>query len=332
MKKYILWLFCIIALSSFGQSDSDPVVDFLKSLNVTQLEKTQFSFEAETRQNWHFLPVSMWERPGIQIGKLNSSQAKLFHTMLKSHLSLSGYEKTMRIVDLENVLAELSGNNHMRDAKKYHIAVYGNPEKEKVWGWSFEGHHVSLNFTIVDDKVSYTPRFFGASPATIKSGPRKGERTLAREEDLALELINRLNEGQKVKAIFREKAFRDNVSSNSSTVAPLEIVGISISELTDNQQLTISKLIYEYLSAMPKALAKMRMENLKKEAFGNIHFGWAGETEIGKPHYYRIQGKTFLIEFDNTQENANHIHSVWRDFDGDFGRDIIKEHYQSSHH
>nr|WP_299069309.1 DUF3500 domain-containing protein [uncultured Allomuricauda sp.] len=332
MKKYILWLFCIIVFPSFGQSDSDPVADFLKSLNVAQLEKTQFPFETETRQNWHFLPASMWQRPGVQLGELNNLQVGLFHTMLQSHLSLSGYKKTLRIIELENILAELSGNTHMRDAKKYHVAIYGYPKKDAVWGWSFEGHHISLNFTIVDDKISYTPRFFGASPAIIKSGPRKGERTLAREQDLALELVNQLNEVQKAKVIFREKAFRDNVSSNSSTVTPLETVGISVSELTDNQQQLISELIFEYLSAMPEELAKMRMENLKKEEFGNIHFGWAGETEIGKPHYYRIQGETFLVEFDNTQENANHIHSVWRDFDGDFGRDLIKEHYKNSHH
>lgn len=332
MRKMIVLLFCVSVFTSFGHSEPDPIIDFLKSLNTTQLGKTQFPFEEATRETWHFLPASMWQRPGITIGDLNTSQKKMFHNLLQNHLSKSGYDKTLKIIDLENVLADLSGNTNMRDSKKYHIAVYGNPEKDDVWSWSFEGHHLSLNFTIVDDKVSFTPRFFGASPATIKSGPRKGERTLVKEEDLALKIINQLNNQQRAKAIFRKNAFRDNVSSNSSTVTPLETVGISLSELMDNQQMLITELIHEYLSAMPEDLANIRMENLEKEEFNDIHFGWAGETSLGKPHYYRIQGKTFLIEFDNTQDSANHIHSVWRDFDGDFGRDLINEHYQKSHH
>lgn len=332
MAKYILLLFCVFSFSPLYVSDSNPLLDFLNALDASQLEKTQFPFEADTRETWHFFPASMWQRPGIPLSELKENQIALFHKALQGYLSRSGYEKTMQIIELENVLAALSGNTVMRDAKKYHIAVYGNPKKDKVWGWSFEGHHLSLNFSIVNDQISYTPRFFGASPAVIKSGPRKGERTLVKEEDLALQLIQELNPEQREKAIFRKDPYREIVTGRATTVSPLETVGITLSLLTKEQKMLLTELIYEYLSAMPQALAAKRMANLKKEEFDHIHFGWAGATELGKPHYYRIQGSTFLVEFDNTQGNANHIHTVWRDFDGDFGRDLIREHYQNSHH
>ena len=183
-----------------------------------------------------------------------------------------------------------------------------------LWAWSFEGHHISLNFTVVNGEISMAPRFFGVSPATIPSGSRKGERTLALEEDLGLELIQEMTPDQQKKAIIREEVFPDIVTSNASKVDPLELVGIKMNELNKDLQNTLILLIDTYLSNMPEELSEKRMKALEKESFGEIRFSWAGATELGKGHYYRIQGKSFLIEFDNTQNNANHIHSVWRDF------------------
>jgi hypothetical protein len=278
------------------------------------------------------VPAASYPRTGIALNQLNEEQKKLLFEVLQSSLSETGYAKTQQIISLENVLAEMSGNPDYHDPEKYHAAFYGNPAKDSLWSWSFQGHHISLNFTVLNGETSIAPRFLGANPAIVKEGSRKGERTLAKEEDLGLELINSCSAGQKQKAIFQHKAYYDIVTTNSADVEPLEPVGIRMKELNHSQQSILLQLIDEYLATMPEDLAAKRMEKLKKEEAAEILFGWAGATKLGEGHYYRIQGKSFLIEFDNTQNNANHIHSVWRDFDGDFGRDLIRGHYQSSEH
>ena len=251
--------------------------------------------------------------------------------MLKENLSKAGYEKTLRIIDLENVLAELENNAERRDPQKYHIAIYGNPEDQQ-WSWSFQGHHVAFHFTISGNKIAFVPRFLGANPAMIKEGPRKGERTLEREEDLGFELINDLSDDQKAKAILPDHQFGDIKSTNIPQADPLDPAGIKNEQLNERQKGILQNLIKEYLAVMPDDLAAHRLERLRSEDMGEIRFAYAGSMKLGAAHYYRVQGKTFLIEFDNSQNNANHIHSVWRDFEGDFGRDLIKEHYQNSDH
>ena len=335
MKKFtiVLMIICSISIFAFKYSQTNPATNFLDSLSKEQKEKTQFSFDDQSRTSWHFLPGAMWPRAGIQLSELNENQKELLFKLLKESLSETGYSKTIRIIDLENVLRELGqGDADFRDPEKYKVAFYGDPENDNLWAWSFEGHHLSLNFSIVNGKISIAPRFMGASPATIMQGKRKGERTLAHEEDYGLQLINALSKDQKKQAIFQNTAYADIVTSNASEVGPLSPVGIRVGDLSDGQKTILSNLIHEYLSTMPTALAEKRMENLKLEEFDEIRFGWAGANQSGEPHYYRIQGKTFLVEFDNTQNNANHIHLVWRDFDGDFGIDLIREHYQNSHH
>lgn len=313
--------------------NAKPAIVFLDSLNPEQLKMAQLPFEDVSRHTWHFLPGEMWSRAGIPLYKLDPSQKRLLFRLLEENLSRTGYEKTKKIIDLENVLAEITGDRVFRDPEKYYAAFYGDPRKDSLWAWSFEGHHISLNFSTLDNKISIAPRFLGANPAIIGEGKRKGERTLAHEDDIGLQLINEMTPAQRQKAIFQEGSFPDIVTANATDVSPLEPAGIRYDELDQNQQRLLLTLINEYISIMPTELATKRMNNLKKEEFGKIRFGWAGQTELGKPHYYRIQGKTFLVEFDNTQNNANHIHTVWRDFDGDFGKDLIKEHYQrSSHH
>ena len=288
--------------------------------------------DESSRERWHYLPSTMFDRAGIPLHALTPDQKKLAFRLLRSHLSETGYDKVRRIIELEKVLAELSNNPVVRDPEKYNVAIYGNPAADELWAWSFEGHHISLNFTISGEKVSMVPRFLGANPATIRSGPREGERTLASEADLGMELVNSLNPEQRKKAIIRDSTFYDIVTRNESKVTPFEPFGIKSKDLDEAQTGTLTKLIGVYLSVMPQELAAERLENLKKENSEEIRFGWAGATEKGKPHYYRIQGKTFLIEFDNSQNRGNHIHTVWRDFDGDFGRDLIKEHYRNSDH
>lgn len=322
--------FCTVFLVSHFKK-VDPATSFLNSLNSDQQTKAVYDFQDQERFRWHYLPATMFERPGIALSDLDSEQKKLAFELLKTNLSKSGYDKTKRIIDLENVLAEIEGDTERRDPEKYHLAIYGDP-KDEVWAWSFQGHHVALHFTILGDVVSFVPRFLGSNPAMIKEGKRKGERTLQQEEDLGFELINDLSDSQRKKAVISVEAFPDILTKNSIQAESLEIAGIKIQELNENQKGILKSIIKVYLSVMPDDQASHRLNRLREEDMGEIRFAWAGDFKLGKPHYYRVQGKTFLIEFDNTQTQANHIHSVWRDFDGDFGRDLIKEHYQNSDH
>ena len=333
--KYFVPLMLVVFLS-FGEvlatEPSELATRFLNSLNERQKKKVLMAMEDESRSKWHFLPPASWPRPGLPLKELNDKQRGLIHELLQLYLSKKGYQKTLDIIELEKVLAVLENDPVKRDPEMYFVSFYGSPASDATWAWSFEGHHVSLNFTVVGKQVSYVPRFFGANPGTVKEGPKKGTRVLKNEEDLGLELVNKLSREQRKKAIFRLSAFQEIVTSNASKVEPLDNVGILVADMTAAQRDLLFELLKEYLSAMPKEVAEKRMSNLMKEETDAIRFGWAGATEIGKPHYYRIQGKTFLVEFDNTQNNANHIHTVWRDFDGDFGRDLIREHYKNSGH
>ena len=319
-------------ISAEQKMKNSKAIKFLNSLNNAQREKALYEFEDASKTKWHYLPGATWSRAGIQIHELNETQKELLFSLLQDFLSEAGFSKTKRIIELEEVLVQMGGSSFVRDPEKYFAAFYGNPERDSLWAWSFEGHHISLNFTVLNDHISMAPRFFGANPATIPHGKRKGERTLNKEEDYGLELINSMSASQKQKAIFRESAFSDITTTNAPEVNPPEPAGIELKDLNLAQQNILVNLIDEYLSAMPPEPAAKRMENLKNEEFDKIRFGWAGATKLGEPHYYRIQGKTFLVEFDNTQNNANHIHTVWRDFDGDFGRDLIREHYRTSEH
>jgi hypothetical protein len=220
----------------------------------------------------------------------------------------------------------------MKDLENYLVAFYGSPGKNNEWGWKFSGHHVALNFTVVNDTIAFAPFFFGSDPAIVRQGPKKGLRAIKEEEDLALELINSFTTEQKQKAIFQTRAFSDIVTGTYRQVTPLQPVGILVSEMSEVQYELLKKLLRSYVSSMPAKNAEMRMKKIAKEDMNTIRFGWAGATELNKPHYYRIQGKTFLIEFDNAESNGNHIHLLWRDFNGDFGTDLLKEHYKTSKH
>lgn len=309
-----------------------PAVQFLKSLDQTQRDKAQLSFDHMSKTFWHFIPGSSIPIAGIQLREINSSQKELVNKLLQSFLSETGYLKTKKIIELENTLLEITGDSVTRDPEKYFVAFYGNPETDRLWAWSFEGHHLSLNFTVYNGIATIAPRFIGASPATIRKGTRKGDRTLDKEEDLGLQLIAALTDEQRKFAIFQQKSFYDIATVNSIEVGPLSPVGIKFKKLNPDQQLIFLNLLTEYLSTIPTEQAEKRMESIKNEEMDELRFGWAGATVSGEGHYYRIQGKSFLLEFNNTLWKANHIHTVWRDFNGDFGRDLIREHYENSDH
>ncbi len=332
MRLFLLVMLPFSLVAQNNPLSSSVAATFIHSLDSLQKTKSVFEFEQMSRYEWHFLPASMVSRQGIAIKDLDSIQKKDFYALLKIFLSERGYNRTEDIMSYEYLLKELQPGNPNRIPGNYFVAIYGNPGNESTWGWKLSGHHVALNFTVVNNKLAFAPFFFGASPAEIKDGPGKGRRIIKEEEELGFELVNSLTKEQKVKAIFQQEAFAEIVTTNAARVGPLEPVGILAKEMTEQQKIILNKLIVVYLSSMQKETAATRVKRIVAEDMNELRFGWGGSLVAGEPHYYRIQGKTFLIEFDNTQDRANHIHTVWRDFNGDFGTDLLKEHYQNSKH
>jgi uncharacterized protein DUF3500 len=320
---------------------ADGATKFLASLSAEQRQKATFAFEDEAnRLDWHFIPR---ERKGLPLKDLDEKQRDLALAFLRTGLSAQGYKKATSIMELEKVLGEIEakaraasgrgGSGITRDPINYYFSVFGTPAPKQPWGWRVEGHHISLNFTVVNGElIATSPSFFGSNPAEVKEGPQQGLRILKGEEDLARALLQSLTDEQRKTAILDVKAPNDIVSFNSKQADPLSPDGIAAAQLTPPQRDMLKKVIDEYAGQMTAELAADRLDKIQKGGFDKVHFAWAGEAEHGKPHYYRIQGPSFLIEYDNTQNNANHIHSVWRDFAGDFGRDLIREHVRSVAH
>jgi len=306
-----------------------PAIDFINSFTGDQLESLIFDFKDDERLNWDYVPAG---REGIPLKELSSSQKELLKNLLESSLSRSGIIKAEGVIILEKVLQDLSGGGSYRDPGKYFVTIFGNPGNKKPWGWRYEGHHLSLNFTVVKDSVIIsTPMFFGANPAEVKFGEHKGLRVLKNEEDYARELVKSLNKEQLKEALIEKDAPSEIITGNDERIDPLRPKGIPASKLNDAQQKILIDLVKEYINNSHSEHAEQKSIDLNKLDLNELYFGWAGEMEKGKPHYYRIQSSTFLIEYDNTQNNANHIHSVWRDFENDFGEDLLKKHYKEFH-
>ncbi|MEK6322222.1 MAG: DUF3500 domain-containing protein [Acidobacteriota bacterium] len=304
---------------------------FSHSLTPEQRAKAGFTLEDEQRFDWHFIPRA---RKGIPFKELDPAQQRLGNALLASGLGQQGFIKAATIMSLDAVLRDMEeGKGPVRDPELYYLSLFGDAQSGKSWGWRVEGHHLSLNFTIAEgNNVASTPAFFGANPAQVLQGPRKGLRALAGEEDLARSLIKSLDDKQRAQALVSEKTPTDILSSTARRAEPLKPAGLQTSGLGQKQQEILMALLNEYASRHPADVARARLDRVRSAGLGTVFFAWAGGLEKGQAHYYRIQGPTFLVEYDNTQNNANHIHSVWRDFNGDFGLDLLAAHYQKDHH
>lgn len=305
---------------------------FLASLTPEQRTKAAFRLEDAQRKEFYFVPRA---RFGIPLKDLNERQRQLAFAFLRTGLGADGYRKATSIIDLEPVLFELEGKDriHPRDPELYYLSLFGTPSARTPWGWRFEGHHLSLNVTVVrGELISTTPLFMGSNPAQIPRGPRQGFRALAEEEDEGRALIQSLDEEQRRVAIISDKAPSDILTTNRSQAEPLVPVGLTAARMTSAQKAQLTRLIEVYLARMPDDLAAERRAKLQAAGLDPVSFAWAGGIGKGDYHYYRVQGPTFLIEYDDTQNNANHIHSVWRDFTGDFGVDLLREHYRQQPH
>jgi hypothetical protein len=302
---------------------------FLHSLTPEQRAKATFRFDDEQRFNYKFVPI---ERTGLPLREMSPHQKHLAGALLSAGLSQQGYIKAVTIMSLEDVLRIMEKDNgERRNPEKYYFSIYGAPSDGGTWGYKVEGHHLSQNYTVVKGAVVDAPSFFGSNPAEVREGPRQGLRVLAAEDDLGRDVLMSLDDAQRRAVIVSATAYKDILTAQERVAALAgQPSGLSASTMTAGQFGKLTALLQEYTRNVPQAMADHR-EALVRKAGRNIHFAWAGVAEKGGPHYYRVQAATFLVEYDNTQNGANHIHSVWREFGNDFGGDLLKAHYQASH-
>ncbi len=305
-------------------------------------------FTDAARSDWHYTPR---KRSGIAWKSMNTAQREATLSLLRSALSDAGVLKVQAVMALEIALRELETFGFSRDPENYAVALFGSPgatpaaegagtapagtaATAEPWGWRLEGHHLSLHFTLHGDRyLSTLPQFMGANPALVphdmaRNGPRKGTRVLAHEEDLARELLQALGPAELQACLFDTRTYGDIVSKNAARLSPLSPVGVRWEQLQPAQQAQLLKLISAFAEHLQPELAEQRLARVRAGGLSSLRFGWAGSTARGKPFYFRIQGANSLIELDNS--GGNHIHSVWRDFDGDWGRDTLAEHYRGA--
>ena len=308
---------------------SDAAKAFLASLPPDQKARATFAMADEERFNWHFIPRV---RKGLAFREMSPGPRQLAHALLAAGLSQQGVIKADTVMSLDQVLKEIEVNpTNERDPEKYYFSIFGEPSETGTWAYRVEGHLLALNFTIVKGHVASTPSFFGANPAEVRGTSRNGLRTLAREEDLGRDLVKALSDAQRAVAIVDKTAYKDIITMASRKAAiEGKPSGLPYAKMNAKQREALDALVAEYANDFPPTIAEARMEQYHKSQSG-LYFAWAGGIEKGNPHYYRIQTPTFLIEYDDTQNEANHIHSVWRDYEGDFGVDLLADHYQTSH-
>lgn len=336
MKKIFLTFLSaiIIGINIQAQDVVKKANNFISLLTDEQKNATLFPFDSEERYNFHFVPLV---RKGITFNEMNTLQTEAGLALLRSCLSDIAYQKATDIVAMEVVLKEIENRkpeDKYRDPGNYHFSIFGIPSNQTIWGWRFEGHHISYNFSF-DKKwiVSGTPGFMGSNPAVVLTGPKKGKEILKQETEEGFQVLNSLNQQQLTKAIIDTVAYKDILTFDKRSADINSSLGIKYSELTQNQQALLLNLIKVYVNRYTHLFAESMLKDIQAAGLDNILFAWAGKTEnqVGKPTYYRVQGPTFIIEYDNTQNNANHIHSVIRDLKNDFGGDVLLQHYKQDH-
>ena len=302
---------------------------FVESLSGDQRDKTIYEYMDGERIFWYYPPVN---RHGLPLRDMDDDQRQLAYSLMETGLTDRSFDQAKLIIEHESVLGPLEKEagitSFVRDPDLYYWTVFGDPGSDKEpWGWRVEGHHVSLNFSLWGDKfISMTPFFFGSNPAEVRKGPKKGLRILDQREDLGYELMNSLDKGQTGKATIYSEAPYDILTYNASRVSLPPEEGLPASKMNDTQKDILRNLVNVYVNQVRTDMAQEKLQRLEDEGFDGLHWAWGGPLEQGKEHYYRIHGGNFVVEFDNRQNGANHIHSVWRDVENDFANDVLREH------
>ena len=313
---------------SSGEGVRAAAEKYLETLSEDQRAQSSMAYDDKQRVDWHFIPKD--HRKGLQIKEMKKPQRKTALALLRSCLSKVGYDKATKVMALESVLAELEKDRKggpIRDSERYYYTVFGTPSESEKWGLSIEGHHLSFNFVVEKDKViSSTPMFYAANPTVVgeaQLGLEKGERVLAKEESLAFDLVQSLDEKQRKSAIVAAEAPSEIRSAGEPQPPAYSEDGIALRDLEQEQKKLLRQLIAVYANNASVDVGQQRLNEIKEAGYNKVYFAWAGSDKPGIGHYYRIQGPTFLIEFVNTQPDAagnpaSHIHCVWRDVRGDF--------------
>jgi hypothetical protein len=302
---------------------------FLAHVSPEQKAKASYTLTDKERENWNFVPLA---RAGLPLKEMNPEQQELALALLRTGLSHQGAARADAIIAMETVLKALENGAARRDPTLYYVTIFGRPSANQTWGWRFEGHHLSFNFTVIaGSHVFFTPSFIGSNPGEVRSGPKTGLRVLAEEDDLGRAFVKSLDENQRRIAIFDTKAPAEIITGNQHRVDPLSPVGIAAGALTPSQRDALVALTKLYLNRWRAELAEATWAEMTAAGIDKLTFAWAGGLERGEANYYRIQSPTGLIEFDNTQNQANHIHTTVRSFKGDFGHDLLAEHYAKEH-
>lgn len=315
------------ALDALAQTMTEAADTWLASLDDDQRPQAVFAVDDPERTNWHFVPMV---RRGLPLKVMNATQRAAALRLLHTALSSRGSHQALAIMQLEKVLHELENGAPHRDPDLYYVAIFGTPG-HPPWGWRVEGHHLSVNQTITDRGISGSPLFFGANPGRVPSGPQAGQRVLGAEEDRGRAFVLSLDAAQRRAAIIAGTARHEIETAQETRVNPLAPVGITFTALTPDQQTALRNLLQYYLFRHEDEISAAALARIEAHGLEHLVFAWAGPTEPGAGHYYRIQGPTFVIEYGNTQNDANHHHTVFRDFDDDFGRDLFGDHYRTDH-
>ncbi|HUQ66607.1 MAG TPA: DUF3500 domain-containing protein [Flavitalea sp.] len=337
MRRYVFLLVASfsLALNTGAQSISIIAKKFVGSLDASQKALTIFPFESDERYNFHFFPID--DRKGLPLDKMNEAQKKTVMKLLSACLTDNTVKKINDIIALENILKVMENrkaDDHFRDPGKYHLAIFGEPGEKNIWGWRFEGHHISFHFSAEQNTlVAGTPGFLGSNPAIIPDGEQKGKEILKDEKILALKLLHSFSSDQMKTAIIAGDVPGDIITRIDRKAILKDSAGISYRVMTTQQQNFFKDLVNVYVNRYKKPFADTLFNDIKNAGYDKLRFAWAGDTitGVGHPHYYRIVGPTLIIEYDNTQNNANHVHTVVRDLLHDFGGDQLLEHYRKGH-
>jgi hypothetical protein len=315
---------------------SAAVRGWLDGLDHAQRAQATFPFDTRERFVWAYTPGT---REGLALRDMRPDQRDAAHAIVRASLSQRTAGEVASIIALESVLGELErekgrGSWQRRDPELYWFAVFGQPDTRMPWSWRIGGHHVAVHVTLADNEVvGSTPSFLGANPAVVPSGPQQGFRALAGEEGFARSLLSHMTPAERQAAVVNDRAPADILTENAQRADPTDLPrGVRHADLQGLQQAELERLIRHYVDRARPDAADWQWERIVSDGLGDVTFAWAGSDEPGRGHYYAVRGPRFLIEYDNTQNGANHIHAVWRDLDNDWGEDLLPAHLAGAHH
>jgi Protein of unknown function (DUF3500) len=303
---------------------------FVDELSEPQRRQAMWPFDDGERFNWHYVPR---QRAGVPVEAMSAAAKSALHDLLRHALSETGYRKAVDVMSLEEPLGLIENHQrHYRHPENYSVTVFGTPGR-LPWGWRIEGHHLSLNFTgVTEELFGVTPAFWGANPARVPEGyPMAGHRTLGRETDLSYDLVRGLGEAERARAIIARTSLGNIINEPGREDALRERQGLPLAAMDECMRNLALELLETYAGNLRGELAEAELARVRDAGLEEIHFAWGGPLEDGHANYWRLHGPVTLIEYDNTQNNANHIHSVWHDLANNWGRDLLREHYAHGH-